>query len=314
MRGQQESRSAIAESGTAESRLNIRARRLIYKLHPEERRVSYKTIIVHLDAGKRRRPRLDLACTLAQRYDARLVGLFALEREPAPVAPEAAPMLIEDMLKQRRVAAEEAAQEFADTMRAQNYGGKSEWCEAPGDGFAGLRHYARHADLVVAGQPDPEGGGVPASFSHDLVMSVGRPVLYVPFAGRFADCGTRVLVPWNASREAARALADALSFLRGAKAVEVITFDREKLFRPIAALPEPDMRAHLARHGVNASVVAQPGGGIDIGSAILSRAADTGADLIVMGAYSHSRARELVLGGATRTLFRSMTVPTLMSH
>ncbi len=276
--------------------------------------MSYKTIIVHLDAGKRRRPRLELACALAQRHDAHLVGLFALEPEPAPVAPEAAPMLIEDMLRPRRAAAEEAGREFTDTMRALGYAGKSEWCEAPGDGFAGLRHYARHVDLVVAGQPDPEGGGVPAWFSHDLVMSAGRPVLHVPFAGRFAECGTRVLVAWNASREAARALADGLALLRGARAVEIVTFDPEKLVRPLAALPEPDLRAHLARHGVTASVADQPSGGLDIGAAILSRAADSGADLIVMGAYSHSRMRELVLGGATRTLFKSMTVPTLMSH
>ena len=145
-------------------------------------------------------------------------------------------------------------------------------------------------------------------------MSLGRPVLYVPSAGRFDDCGTRVLVPWNASREAARAVEEGLAFLREAKAAEVVTFDPDKVFPTGNIAPESDMRAYLNRHDVNARVVGLPSGGIDVGSAILSRAADNGADLIVMGAYSHSRARELVLGGATRTLFKSMTVPTLMSH
>jgi nucleotide-binding universal stress UspA family protein len=258
--------------------------------------------------------RLDLACTLAERYAAHLIGLFALPAEPPPISPEAAPVLYLDFLKERRAAAEEAAQEFAERMRARQYTAKSEWRATTGDGFAALQRYARCADLVVAGQPDPEGNSVPAWFSHDLVMSTGRPVLYVPFAGRFEDCGTRVLVPWNASREAARAVADGLPFLRGSKAAEVVTFDPEKVLPAGTSMPEPDIGAYLARHEARVSVARLPSGGIDIGSLILSRAADSGADLIVMGAYGHSRIRELVLGGATRTLFESMTVPTLMSH
>jgi nucleotide-binding universal stress UspA family protein len=223
-------------------------------------------------------------------------------------------VLVEDMLRQRRVAAEEAAQEFHDRLRQRRYTGKSEWHATTGDGFVALQLHARCADLLVAGQPDPKGDGVPAWFSHELVMSIGRPVLYVPFAGRFDDCGTNVLVPWNGSREAARAVKDGLPFLRESRAAEVVTFDPDKLFPAIAPLPEPDMRAYFARHDAKVRVVTQTSGGIDIGSAILSRAAEKGADLIVMGAYSHSRVRELVLGGATRALFKSMTVPTLMSH
>jgi nucleotide-binding universal stress UspA family protein len=294
--------------------LNIGGPRLIYPCNEPGLRVSYKTIIVHLDAGKQRRQRLDLACTLAERYDAHLIGVFALPFEPMPVASEEGPALIEAVMRARRLAAEEAALEFGERMREGDYTARSEWRAAIDDGFAALQLYARHADLVVAGQPDPEGDGVPAGFSQDLVMSLGRPVLYVPFAGRFDDCGSRVLVPWNASREAARAVAEGLAFLHDAEAAEVVTFDAEKLFRDGYTTPQSDMRAYLARHEIQARVVTQPSGGIDIGSAILSRAADNGADLIVMGAYSHSRLREVVLGGATRTLFESMTVPTLMSH
>lgn len=276
--------------------------------------MSYKTILVHVDTAKRRRVRIDLACTLAQKFGAQLVGMFAMQSEPTPVAPEATPVIVEELLAQRRAAAEEAGREFLARMRERDYATRSDWFAAPGDGFAALQLYARYADLVVAGQPDREGGGVPAWFSHDLVMTLGRPVLYVPFAGRFDDCGVKALVPWNFSREAARAMYDGLPFLGSARAVEVVTFDPEKLSRPIEITPPPDVRPYLARHEVNARVTEQPSGGIDMGSAILSRAAETGADLIVMGAYSHSRARELILGGATRELFKSMTVPTLMSH
>lgn len=276
--------------------------------------MGYKTILVHVDTGKRRHARIDLACTLAQRFGARLVGMFAVATQLTPIAPEAAPFVTVELLDQQRAAAEEAGREFLERMRTRDLATRSDWYAAHGDGFPALRAYARHADLVIAGQPDPEGDGVPAWFSHDLVMEVGRPVLYVPFAGRFDDCGAKTLVPWNFSREAARAMYDGLPFLGSARAVEVVTFDPEKLPRPIEITPQPDVRAYLARHDVNARLSEQPSGDIDMGSAILSRAADIGADLIVMGAYSHSRARELILGGATRELFKSMTMPTLMSH
>jgi nucleotide-binding universal stress UspA family protein len=276
--------------------------------------VSYKTILVHLDAGKRRRKRLDLAFNLAEKYDAHLIGLFALEALVPPIAPEAAPILIEQMMKQRAAACQAAEQEFREKLSKEQYSGKSEWRETLGDGFATLRLQALYADLVVAGQPDPDGDGVPTWFSHDLVMSTGRPVLYVPFAGRFDDCGRRALVCWNASREAARAVRDSVPFLQTSKGAEVVTFGPEKALRAGDALPDPDMGAYLARHGARVTVASQPVADVDIGNAILSRAADNEADLIVMGAYSHARLRELVLGGTTRLIFESMTVPTLMSH
>jgi nucleotide-binding universal stress UspA family protein len=276
--------------------------------------MSYKTIMVHLDAGRHRRERLDLAFNLAERFDAHLVGFFGLEVPLMPAAPEAGPALYQEMLKSRRGLAAKAEDEFRGKMHKEQYTGKSEWRATLYDGFAALELHAKYADLVIAGQPEPEGDGVSPWFAHRLVMSIGRPVLYVPFAGRFEDCGKRVLVPWNASREAARAVNDALPLLREAEETEVVTFDPEKVFLDDDALPDPDMGAYLARHGAKVSVAAQRTSIDDIGALILSRAADKAADLIVMGAYGHSRLREMVLGGATREIFKSMTVPTLMSH
>jgi nucleotide-binding universal stress UspA family protein len=271
--------------------------------------MAYKTILLHVDTARHRRARLDLAFALAKRYDAHLIAHFALRKLDVPVDPNVSPMWLADMLERRRAAGDEAAREFHAKVDAERYAARSEWRVTLGDGLQALEEEAKCADLVIAGQPCSDGpdGGVPASFSEQLVMSVARPVLYVPYAGRFDDCGRRVLVPWNGSRQAGRALADAIPFLQRAEANEVITFDRE-------APPGPDLPAFLARHDAAARVVAQPSGGIGIGQAILSRAADHVADLIVMGAYSHRRLRELVLGGATREVFRSMTVPTLMSH
>jgi nucleotide-binding universal stress UspA family protein len=138
-------------------------------------------------------------------------------------------------------------------------------------------------------------------------------VLFVPYAGRFPKLGTRVLVAWNASREAARAVRDALPLLKRARRVDVVAFDPQRS-ADHGEQPASDIALYLARHGVRASAAQQRGTGIEIGAQILSRAADMEADLIVMGAYGRSRFRERVLGGATRTLLESMTVPVLMSH
>jgi nucleotide-binding universal stress UspA family protein len=270
--------------------------------------MGYKTILVHVDPAPSRRARLDLAFALAEKYDAHLVGCFALAALVVPPVPEGAPALLETLMDQRRAAAERAAAEFHDKMKKEQYSAKSEWHASVDDGFLEIKNRANYADLLIAGQPEPQGDGVPPWFAEELVLAVGRPVLYVPHAGHFYECGNRVLVGWNGSREAARAVEDAVPFLRSAQATEVLTFDDD------SDVPDPDIGAHLARHDARTSVAVRPTGGIGVGAAILSHAADTGSDLIVMGAYSHSRVRELVLGGATRKLFKSMTVPTLMSH
>jgi nucleotide-binding universal stress UspA family protein len=175
---------------------------------------------------------------------------------------------------------------------------------------------ARYSDLVIAGQRERDAdddAGLAPEFVDELVLSCGRPVLLVPYAGRFRDTGRRVLVAWNASSEAARAVADALPLLARAESVNIVVFEPGRA-GDHGEEPGADAALYLARHGVKATVSKYGGSGVDIGSQILSRAADLGADLIVMGAYGHSRMRELILGGATRTILESMTAPVLMSR
>ncbi len=147
-----------------------------------------------------------------------------------------------------------------------------------------------------------------------MALAVGRPVLVVPYAGRFEACGRRVLVAWNASRAATRAVNDAMPLLAGAETVTVLCVDPDEDRRAHGDVPGADVAVHLARHGVKARVESTASGGIGVGNAVLSRASDIGADLLVMGAYGHTRVRELLLGGATRTILESMTVPVLLSH
>jgi len=276
--------------------------------------MSYKTILVHLDHQPRCAERLGLACSLAEELDAHVVGLFALgsPKLPSYALAEGGPTL-RDLLDKRNAGIQgEAERRFRDIVRRN--GERAEWRSSQSDPAAAMRLSARYADLVVAGQPEAGDEGDLRGLADELVLSAGRPVLFVPYAGRFAALGKRVLVAWDAGREAARAVTDALPLLRRAETVEVCAFDPEKGRRGHGEQPGADVGLYLARHGVKVTVARQSGAGYDVGAQILSRAADVGADLIVMGAYGHARVRELVLGGVTRTMLEAMTVPVLMSH
>lgn len=279
--------------------------------------MNYKTMLVHLDAGARRSERLELAFVLADRYDAHLVGLFALSavRMPSYVRADASALLIAEQDRQRAEAAAQAEAEFR--AAAARYGRiKAEWRVSHADALGAVQLSARYSDLVIVGQWEREAEretGIAPEFVDELVVSCGRPVLVVPYAGRFPDAGKRVLVAWNASAEASRAVSDALPLLARAERVNVVVF-RAGSPGDHGEEPGADAALYLARHGVKAAVSRYGSPGLDIGSQILSRAADMSVDLIVMGAYGHSRIRELVLGGATRAILESMTAPVLMSR
>ena len=139
-------------------------------------------------------------------------------------------------------------------------------------------------------------------------------MLVVPYAFERRPVGRRVLVAWNASREAARAVSDALPLLKRAGQVDVVAFEPGKSGAAHGEEPGADIALYLARHGVKVTVSRVDAPDLDVGNQLLSRAFDLSADLIVMGAWGHSRLRELVLGGVTRTVLESMTVPVLMAH
>jgi nucleotide-binding universal stress UspA family protein len=171
--------------------------------------------------------------------------------------------------------------------------------------------HARYADLTVIAQSAPP--NIPngeAGLAHDLVLQAGRPVLVIPFAGAQRPVGERVVIAWNGSREAARAVGDAMPILERAASVDVLSVQPEG----IGDLPGADITHHLARHGIKATAKRSVANLIEAGDVLLNFVADTGADLIVMGAYGHSRMREIVLGGVTREVLDHLTVPALLSH
>jgi nucleotide-binding universal stress UspA family protein len=192
----------------------------------------------------------------------------------------------------------------------------AEWRQAGGHPSELAAIHGRYADLIVLGQLDPD--ETMASLSRprpeEVALLAGRPTLVVPYTGVFPETGKRVLIGWDASREATRAVNDAMPLLAAASSVTVMTIDAEKSFSGHGEVPGADIALYLARHGVSATVERTVSSGIGVGNALLSRASDLGVDLLVMGAYGHSRVRDLVLGGATRIVLATMTVPILMSH
>jgi nucleotide-binding universal stress UspA family protein len=281
--------------------------------------MSYKDLLVVLDTDASARERIEIAAALAERFAAHLVGLYSL---PMPEAPRHFgyfdPALLNPFFEELRARARDAADETRNVFEriASLRGVSAEWREIPEGADADPALHAHYADLTILGQLDPD-SGKPETFRprpEQVTLASGRPILVVPYAGNFPSLGRRVLIGWNASQEAARAVSDAMPLLTAAEIVTVLTVDPREGPRAHGELPGADISLHLARHGVKAEIERTVLGDLPVGEVLLSRAADLGADLLVMGAYGHSRARELLLGGATRSLLRSMTLPVLMSH
>lgn len=180
----------------------------------------------------------------------------------------------------------------------------------PGEARYELARLARHFDLTIIGQPR-ERNSEDSLMAESAIFESGRPVLFVPHIQKQAPKLNRIVVAWDGSRTAARALADAHSILEKASTIDVVSISDPRL--GYKELPGFNITRHLSRHGLNAELKRLPTSG-DIGETLLSYAADAGADLLVMGAYGHSRLREFVLGGTTRTIMQTMTVPVFMSH
>jgi nucleotide-binding universal stress UspA family protein len=275
----------------------------------------YKTLLVPVDGRAKSTRSLELACRIARAFDSHLIGLFVRPSTTIPSAAraEGAEKLLREL--QQKVAAEltqEARARFDSVVKPAGLE-RAEWRVADGARAEAVALHARYADLVVINQTDPDSPDA-THFGDAVLLAVGRPVLLVPYAGETFRFGQNVLVCWNASREASRALTDALPLLKTAQKVTVLTVDGEASRAGHGESPGSDIALYLARHGVNAVAAQTVSASVDVGSVLLSRAFDLRADLIVMGAYGHSRVREIVMGGATRTVLQSMTAPVLMSH
>jgi nucleotide-binding universal stress UspA family protein len=284
--------------------------------------MGFRDILVHLDTTPRSATRLALAADLATRHSAHLIGLSIADipsvdlfrGSTMPLLPASPEEVVDRMRAEAAAALVPVEAMFRE--RLQRDGLSGEWRSTEGNRAAVLAMHCRYVDLTVVGQPNQ----YEAHDSRDdamleaALLSSGRPILVIPFAGEFPTLGRRILVGWNASREAARALHDAMPFLTHAEVVTVLAINPRHGIGEHGDVPAADIATHLARHGVKAEAAHTVAKDIGEGEALLSYAADIGADLIVTGAYGHSRMREMVFGGVTRTLLAEMTAPVLMSH
>jgi nucleotide-binding universal stress UspA family protein len=275
--------------------------------------MNCKTLLVHLDDSAHSAARLDYALAVAARHDAHLIGLYEVSEELTGPLFRHGEDIWSAGLNAQRVDNMKRAQ--ARFLAASGRAGLStEWRAPDGPPVETAILHARHADLVILGQDDPEDASayVARQFVGDVVMGSGRPAIVLPYAGPVRPQMENVMIAWDGGRECARAVTDALPLIRRASFVTVMTVQRH----PHAGEPAGiDVAAWLARHGIEASFAAAPRmPGAHTGAMLLNMLADRHIDLLVMGAYGHARAQERVFGGVTRTMLESMTVPVLMSH
>ena len=274
-----------------------------------------KDIVVNLSVGEKASPACDYAVSVAATFDAHLAGIAFLYDPIVPVS--GAGYIPADVIEAQERDNEEATRAALDRFNtACSRAGVSAEPLTLSASFAGVgeqfSRIARRFDVSIVGQSEPESSAVEEIIAELALFESGRPVIIVPYIQKAPLKLDNVMVCWDGSRAAARAIADSMPLLAKARRVEVVIVTNERGKQD--EIEGADMGAHLARHGLNVDVKRTALGDIDIADVLLSHAADAGSDFIVMGGYGHSRLREFVLGGVTRSIFRSMTAPVLMSH
>jgi len=279
--------------------------------------IELRDVVVYVDGRTENTGTLEFAAALAFEHGAHLVGVFiqpelALSRAEMFVRGKG----IEDVVAahQGKLGGIEADRRALFESVARRHGIRAEWRLVPSADSGESAVHARYGDLAVVARQDPGDQQVgPPGLVESLILTSGRPTIVLP-PRCTATPIRRILVGWNAGREATRAVADALPLLVRADTVEVLVVDRNGHFAGHGEEPGADVARHLARHGAQVEVRQLSSGGKDVGRLLLSRAAAFRADLIVIGAYGHSHLSEWIFGGVTRTALREAELPVLISR
>ena len=279
--------------------------------------MSYKTILVHVDSSRHAQGRIEFAASLAIGCKAHLVGAamtglthFVYPDPTMPVVLD----LIADQVDELNLHADSAIARFDEL--AQRSGLETyEHRKIDDEPDSALAMQARYADLVVVSQTDADepSSRLVSNLPEYVMLNSPRPVLVVPYASPPKDVGRHALVAWNGSAESARAITGAIPLLQRSREVTVVVFNPDAHFGLHGEVPGADIATWLTRHGVKVQVTSQDTR-LDVGNALLSMAADLDCDLLVMGGYGRPRYRELLLGGVTRTILETTTIPVLMAH
>jgi nucleotide-binding universal stress UspA family protein len=280
--------------------------------------MTIKDMLVYLDQTPATAARLQIVLTLAQRLGAHVTALHLLA-EPF-LRGAAGQHLPAELVREHLAHAEAEAESILVAFRAA-----ADQCGVAYDVVREsgsldklptlLAQHARHTDLTVIGQPDPEAGGVDdMALAEAAFMDSGHPALVIPRTWSGTLPPRRAIVAWNGSREAARAATDAVPLLQAAELVQVLVVDARAVGGRMDGRPGDELAAHLRRHAVRADVELVASGGVGVPDVLLTQAHDQATDLLVMGGYGHSRLREMLVGGATRHILEHLTVPVLFAH
>ena len=274
-----------------------------------------KDIVVNLSVGEKGGPAGDYAISVASAFGAHLTGIAFVYDPIVPISGTGyiPAEVIESQQADNEAAAKAAIDRFAAATARAGLSAEPLTLTASfagaGDQFGRI---ARRFDLAIVGQAEPETTTVDEIVAETTLFESGGPMIMVPYIQKAPLKLDNVMVCWDGSRQAARAIADAMPLLTKAGRAEIVIITNERGKQH--EIEGADMDQHLARHGLKIDVHRIAGGNIDVADALLSHAADSGADFMVMGGYGHSRLREFVLGGVTHSMFRSLTIPALMSH
>ena len=274
-----------------------------------------KNILVSLPVGRLSDCVVNYAVSVAAAFSAHLTGVAFVHEPfvPGTVFSEAATGIIATYRAEVQKAANAAVTKFEDATRRAGVSATSQKLEAALADLDNLfTQVTRRFDLSVVGQIEPGKETFEVMFPETALFGSGRPVLVVPYIQKAEMKLDRILICWDGSRAAARAIGDAMPFLIRTKSIDILSVMKSETARD--ELPGADIAHHLARHNLKADFKRIVTNDQDIGNTILSSAADLDSDMIVMGGYGHSRLREFVLGGATQAVLNTMTVPVLMSH
>lgn len=279
---------------------------------------SLKQILVHLDASAASASRLALARQLATQHEAALSALYATVPVfvGLPSWPEVGSSLAGSLIEIDNERRDRTRKMFDACMATAGPG--ATWSETPELAVVGaVARQALFADLLVLGQRDPQdalAAGVPADFPESVMVASGKPAIVVPYAGAPARLGDCVAIAWKPTRESARALAAAIPILQKARQVHILAWDKDKDEEGLMDGTPLNLDGYLRLHRITGTWHRGGPEPEDLGQVLLSRTFDLGADLLVMGCYGHSRAREWMLGGTSRSILDSMTLPVLMAH
>ncbi len=279
--------------------------------------MDIKNILLHLDHSSGCSNRLETAFALARDHGARISGLFVVPDYVVPSYVEAqiSVDLITDVTEKAIARAEQALAGYR--QRADDAGVEMQAAVVEGQVIPILREHTKYTDLLILGQDDPEDPDNASYGLADALLFEGAcACMVVPHSGRLEAPGKRVLLTWNASRESARALREAMQMLQRAETVVVLSSEPDDGDASVArGHPHAqELARFLESHGIESVSSGIADVDISPSDAILGQAADMDADMIVMGAYGHARLREIILGGVTRDLLKRTTVPLFLAH